>query len=377
MPNVADSLISGHFSTQQLQQALAEDAAGGGGGVTVFDDVVSEHAGKTVRYSVWDFAGQETHYVTHGFFMSRHAVYLIVFHLLAPLEQSLKSIELWLQTVSTLTADCPVLLVGTHHDKKGVTPALLDQLRVACTERFGGRFKNIQGLIGVSAKTRKNLPLLLDTLNDIAARQKHMGELLPNVYTFLEEQLRLLSSAQPAPVITMQQFNEAALRCGVDSARLPHALDTLNSLGVLMHFRSTFSHVYSPIENMVVLDPVWLANLLRAVFSKSRYVVNGVLAHQYTADIWSSEAYPTEMHPIYLTMLERFELAFPLAKRIRVEDGDVAAIYAEVPEAASIVPALLPPVAPVGSQVRFTYHKYQHCFKVLSNAKREIWMREN
>lgn len=47
-----------------------------------------------VNVSFWDFAGQELYYVTHQFFLSEGSIFLIVFDLRKPIEQSLSYFSL-------------------------------------------------------------------------------------------------------------------------------------------------------------------------------------------------------------------------------------------------------------------------------------------
>lgn len=53
-----------------------------------------------ITFSTWDFAGQEIYYYTHLFFLSRRGIYLMIFNLLKP-EEETSRIEYWLQSIHT------------------------------------------------------------------------------------------------------------------------------------------------------------------------------------------------------------------------------------------------------------------------------------
>lgn len=42
------------------------------------------------------------------------------------------------------------------------------------------------------------------------------------------------------------------------------------------------------------------------------YVRDGVIPHSALMHIWKSPAYPTELHGFLLSLLERFEIIFPI-----------------------------------------------------------------
>jgi GTPase SAR1 family protein len=64
-----------------------------------------------------DLSLQEVYYTTHSFFLTPHAIYLLVFDLSVPLENSFPRLNYWVHTLAGLDA-VPVILVGTHADSK-------------------------------------------------------------------------------------------------------------------------------------------------------------------------------------------------------------------------------------------------------------------
>jgi small GTP-binding protein len=69
-----------------------------------------------LTFSTWDFAGQEVYYNTHQFFLSQRSLYLVVFSLAMPLQET--NILTWLNSLQVRAPGVSVLIIGTHADKK-------------------------------------------------------------------------------------------------------------------------------------------------------------------------------------------------------------------------------------------------------------------
>eukprot|EP00049_Salpingoeca_infusionum_P000833 m.42669 g.42669 ORF g.42669 m.42669 type:complete len:1316 (+) comp10724_c1_seq1:102-4049(+) len=77
--------------------------------------------GKPLTYKVFDLGGQSTFYIFHPFFLTKYAVYLVVFSMADLLaaetsEESWAFVEHWLGCIYLYAKDAPVFFVGTHGD---------------------------------------------------------------------------------------------------------------------------------------------------------------------------------------------------------------------------------------------------------------------
>ena len=80
-----------------------------------------------IKASVWDFAGQNEYYHSHHYFLSKRAIFLVVWNM-SEGEKGLESLELWLKSISihlSKTQDQPIpnfslIVVGTHLDSPNV-----------------------------------------------------------------------------------------------------------------------------------------------------------------------------------------------------------------------------------------------------------------
>eukprot|EP00026_Physarum_polycephalum_P011246 Phypoly_transcript_11453.p1 GENE.Phypoly_transcript_11453~~Phypoly_transcript_11453.p1 ORF type:complete len:305 (+),score=47.99 Phypoly_transcript_11453:137-916(+) len=64
--------------------------------------------------SIWDFAGQDTYYTTHEFFLTDNAIYTVVWDIRKPIEEC--RVDFWLKSIQARAPTAPVILVATHVD---------------------------------------------------------------------------------------------------------------------------------------------------------------------------------------------------------------------------------------------------------------------
>jgi len=91
--------------------------------------VIQQGVGENLRFSCWDFGGQDTSYDLHHLYMGRNSVYVLMFNMewfLAESERDwskhLDFLAFWLNSIATHAADpkdhsmAPIILVGSHKD---------------------------------------------------------------------------------------------------------------------------------------------------------------------------------------------------------------------------------------------------------------------
>jgi GTPase SAR1 family protein len=92
---------------------------------------MNEGAGENLRFSCWDFGGQDTFYGLHHFYMGRNSVFVVMFNMawFLPENESewpkhLDFLAFWLNSIATHAADpkdpsdvAPIILVGSHKDR--------------------------------------------------------------------------------------------------------------------------------------------------------------------------------------------------------------------------------------------------------------------
>ena len=98
---------------------LMSNVALGLGSQSGDDASETEIPADSIRFSIWDMAGQTVFYDLQHLLLSRYAVYLVCFDL-ADLQSNpadcLAYVRYWLDAIHLHASGAPVLLVGTHKD---------------------------------------------------------------------------------------------------------------------------------------------------------------------------------------------------------------------------------------------------------------------
>jgi len=298
----------------------------------------------SVKIANWDFAGQEIYYATHQLFLSERSVFLIVFNLASPMHNYIK---FWLESVHKRAPGSPVVLVGTHADDERCSEEYLETIRHEMRIKYQTQFPKIAGFFFVSVTTGKGMDSFCDELAIIIAAHKCMGEHLPRNYLELEKLVLSEAKKRMPPVIPWAEYMEMAKLCLIFTERdLLAATSVLHKFGSLFHFPE-----YQKLQEVVILDPQWLMDLMSSVIStKHNFCKDGILAASALPQIWKAPKYPPEMHPFILSLIERFEISFPIDKHahnlaLRQQVDGEEMLY--------LIPIALPEKRPVQAEMQW------------------------
>ncbi len=159
-----------------------------------------------VTFKTWDFGGQKEYYATHQYFISKRALYLVVWKL-SEEEKGITEIQNWLTNIQTRAPGSPVIIVGTHHDqlaKHRNYREISAYLQRVIYERFvrptgenetTSPYPPVMASVEVSSKTGFNVKLLAKIIYETAAQMKAPGfkdqalleQKVPHTYLALEE----------------------------------------------------------------------------------------------------------------------------------------------------------------------------------------------
>jgi leucine-rich repeat kinase 2 len=263
-----------------------------------------------LTFSCWDMGGQEVYYSTHQFFLSERSLYLIVFNLVD--ESSIKKVDYWLASIQIRAPDAPIFLVGTHMDDKMCTAAHIDSL-LGGLAKLKGTYPKIDYITAVSCKPgeESNIDELRQEIISVAMKQRHMGMEVPKMYLALEEKV-VARRALGASTMSWKEFQTMAMmECGLAAGDVPEVAEYLHSLGVIIYFGDRDSGL----ADIVITDPEFLTKLMATIVTtKANFVQDGVLQHSALPQIWREPTYPATIHPLLLTLLQKFEICFNLGR---------------------------------------------------------------
>ena len=164
--------------------------------------------GPDITVRAWDFGGQEVYRITHQFFFSPRALYVVVWH--ARQGQEHDDVEGWLRRIRLGAGrDSRAIIVATHCAEG---PPELDYPRLE--QLFPGM---LAGAFEVDNRTGSGLEALRKAIAEQAARLPQIGQRISPRWVAVRE--KVLAQAQAEPQISYREFAEISRaapchRCG-------------------------------------------------------------------------------------------------------------------------------------------------------------------
>ncbi|KAN0024719.1 hypothetical protein ACTFIV_009128 [Dictyostelium citrinum] len=286
---------------------------------------------KKVEFHAWDFGGQQVFYPTHQFFLTTHALYLVVFKLTDP--NFAERVNYWVRQVKSNSSGAvpAIFLVGTHSDV--CTPEQLQEAESILKANFVKYSRVKENTINfVCCATGKGIKELKKRLIHEAEKSHLIKKDIPGNYMVLEARLtnrganpgRMAVSGSPVSSGSSAQLSSNAINSQkeryidyddyMNECKLSHLLpeeikgatDFLHNLGIILHFDTP------TLKNLVVLDPQWLADVMSSLITFSHnWIKRGILNHSELVAVWGGK-YDQSLWPLLLKLLEKFEVSYEL-----------------------------------------------------------------
>ncbi len=242
----------------------------------------------------WDFGGQEIYHATHQFFLTKRSLYLFVWE--ARTDDDLLSFDYWLNTISILSDNAPILVIQNKIDerKKAVNQTKWKKL-----------FPNIVGFYDVSALKGRNTNELSNTILAELDELPHIGTKLPKSWQDIRERLEKM----PDNYISFTKYKAICDEYDLDEEQATFLSDYFHCLGVFLHFRSS-----AILRNTVFLKPDWATNAVYKVTDAKVIKDNfGRFHFSQLAEIWIDRGeFPESCFIDLIELMKNFELCFEL-----------------------------------------------------------------
>jgi Leucine-rich repeat (LRR) protein len=302
-------------------------------------EVTNPSSGKKILLNGWDFGGQPLYRPTHQLFFTAPAVYLVVWDPRVGPKQS--AVEEWIKMVKhrasdeRLPEDRPrIIVVATHGGPKERRDYIDEH---ALRSQFGDLIVDFHH---VDSFTGDHLDELKATIAQTAAALPHVGRTVATSWKRVLDAVRERSDVEP--YILYAQFEALCAEHGVEEELARVYASFLNELGYLIHYAD------DPwLKDTMILKADWLSKAISFVLEDQRVKQqNGLVEHERLQELWNdlarpeSERYPAAIHPIFLRLMERFDLSYPVVLPER-EITSVGRI-SSVPEGTSLVAQLVP-----------------------------------
>ena len=289
--------------------------------------------GTEITLNGWDFGGQRVYRPTHQLFFTAPAVYLVVWKPREGPQQGF--VKEWIKLVKHREPEAKILVVATHGGPKERQP---DIDRQEIWDLFGKEtvvdFFLVQSKPDAETGERHGIAELRDAIARVAAGLPEMGRTFPENWQKAREALRNREEAY----LSLQRVYEICKKHKVaqEDARL--LLRICRAVGDLIHFE------HDPaLRDIVILKADWLATAMSFVLDDefTRKDGHGLVSFERLGQLWNNpdkpakDRYPVELHPIFLRLMERFDLCYRVAEPGRTE-----------PDGTSLIAQLVPDVRP-------------------------------
>jgi GTPase SAR1 family protein len=252
----------------------------------------------------WDFGGQDVYQVTHQFFFTPHALYVVIWNARQGPESD--DVEGWLSRISLrIGPDARTIVVATHCAER-IPDLDYDQLKNQFAEMLFGSFE-------VDNRTGEGIPELREAISQQAAQLSPMGQMISPRWTAARDEI--LARKDIEPQIRYEEFAQACERHGVTGQEILTLAQLMHDIGHIIYYGDD-----EGLKDVVVLNPEWLTKAISYVLGdKQTKDAGGVLDHGRLKDIWRERedrpAYPARYHPYFLRLMEKFDISYRL-------DGD-------------------------------------------------------
>jgi internalin A len=283
--------------------------------------------GNQILLNSWDFGGQDVYKPTHQLFFTAPALYLAVWE---P-RRGNESLQSWIKIIKHRAFDenrpddrPRVIIVATHWGPNERQDHIDEQ-------KFKDEFPTlIQGFYHVDSKTEHGLDKLKTAIADNAAE-------IPQIFgtvakSWKDVLVAVRKRSENSPYITYEDFKALCRRQKVTNELADLYAVMLNSLGHLIHYKGD-----PVLKDLVILKPEWLSKAVSFVLEdKEVKKRHGLVKHKRLKEIWhnpnnaENDRYPEKMYPVFLRLMEKFDISYPLAQA-NVVDNKISLITQLVP----------------------------------------------
>ena len=290
-------------------------------------------SGTEITLNGWDFGGQRVYRPTHQLFFSAPAVYLVVWKPREGPQQGF--VREWIKLVKHREPEAKILVVATHGGPKERQP---DIDRQEIWDLFGKEtvvdYFLVESRPNAITGERRGIADLREAIVRLTVGLPEMGRSFPKRWQEFREALRNSNKAY----LMLDQVLALCKQYHIeeDDARL--LLRICRRVGDLIWFEND-----PALRSIVVLKPDWLATAISFVLDDepTRKMAHGLVSAVRLGQLWRDPERPVEnqysakLHPIFLRLMERFDLCYRVA--------EVGSVEAQAP---SLIAQLVPDVRP-------------------------------
>ncbi|MCI4664976.1 MAG: 50S ribosome-binding GTPase [Neomegalonema sp.] len=298
-----------------------------------------QEAHKKWTLNAWDFAGQDTTFGTHQFFLTHRSIYLLVLTDRTENRRSYdEDLEKWLNTIRNRGGDSPVIVVINQSDeekakrvaaKTGKWGVTLDEEELR--EKVPNIVKILRTSCDANAYAARTISDLEDAIVDVLENAPQLDSIRePVPREWLRTKDRVIAEASDRKILPLSRYKEICqepFREGVEPDALkgpaiedPNLqralLSMLSNLGVIVAYG--LDEDASPTREKTLLDPNWLTDAFYSVLDSALIRdQHGEFSRSDLPLLLDEQAYPPKDHHFIVEMMMDggIELAIPCGDR--------------------------------------------------------------
>ena len=300
--------------------------------------VINPDSQAKITLNAWDFGGQRVYRPTHQLFFSAPAVYLVVWK---PREGSQAGqVKEWIQLVKRREPSAKILVVATHGGPQQRQP---DIDRQELWDLFGK--ETVVDFFFVESKpdeqgNRKGIDELKRAIASVAASLPEVGRSVPKSFADVRQALQ----DKGAPYLPLREVLDICRAHNMDDEIARLFITISHRLGHLTHYEND-----PTLRDIVILRPDWLATAMSYVLDdEATRAAHGLVKFSRLAQLWDDKnraddsRYPATLHPIFLRLMERFDLSYRVADPASERTGGSQTR----PDSTSLIGQLVPDIRP-------------------------------
>jgi Leucine-rich repeat (LRR) protein len=296
----------------------------------------------SITLNAWDFGGQRVYRPTHQLFFSAPAVYLVVWK---PREGSQAGqVKEWIQLVKRREPSAKILVVATHGGPQQRQP---DIDRQELWDLFGK--ETVVDFFFVESKpdehgNRKGIDELKRAIASVAASLPEVGRSVPKSFADVRQALQ----DKGAPYLPLREVLDVCRAHNMDDEIARLFITISHRLGHLTHYEND-----PTLRDIVILRPDWLATAMSYVLDdEATRAAHGLVKFSRLGQLWDDKnraddsRYPDSLHPIFLRLMERFDLSYRVADPAIGRGAAMLRPYEITPDTTSLIGQLVPDIRP-------------------------------
>lgn len=295
-------------------------------GIEIQSFNVTTDSRTSITLNAWDFGGQRIYRPTHQLFFSAPAVYLVVWK---PREGSQAGqVKEWIQLVKRREPSAKILVVATHGGPQQRQP---DIDRQELWDLFGK--ETVVDFFFVESKpdkhgNRKGIDELKRAVAQVAASLPEVGRSVPKSFADVRQALQ----EKGAPYLPLREVLDICRSHNMDDEIARLFITISHRLGHLTHYEND-----PTLRDIVILRPDWLATAMSYVLDdEETRAKHGLVNFSRLSHLWDDSTraadsrYEKNLHPIFLRLMERFDLSYRVADPTSRSDSDPVSLIGQL-----------------------------------------------